>query len=205
MHGPIWIGIWALSTALYFVENEFIETCWSDISENEKNLDCCHELCWISIEFRSLVVISERCSPFSCPPKNWKFDGCGPLETSFLVLSLSYIKVRVFTCTFAVTQSKKLQHGKFGKDPTVETSFLPDRYGNSLSLLTFSFSLSLVLELTFDVRGDEEILSVSERRRNKLNVKGCRDSGFLSRSRFEVMLFFDTGKFCMNVWKQFFY
>jgi hypothetical protein len=69
----------------------------------------------------------------------------------------------------------------------------------TLSLSSLSPSLSLVLVLTFDVRGDEETLSVSGRRRNKLSVKGCRDSGFLSRSKFEVMLCFDTGKFCMNV------
>lgn len=77
--------------------------------------------------------------------------------------------------------------------------------GTATLSLPFSLSpsLSLVSWLTFDVRGDEETLSVSGRRRNKLSVKDCRDSGFLSRSRFEVMLCFDTGIFCMNVWNFF--
>ena len=91
------------------------------------------------------------------------------------------------------SQSKKFRHGKFGKDPTVETSFLPDRCGISLSP-PLALSVSLVLGLTFDLRGDEDTLSVRGRQRNKLSVKGCRDSGFLSRSRFEVILCSDTNK-----------
>ncbi|KAJ6937077.1 XAP5 protein [Populus alba x Populus x berolinensis] len=52
-------------------------------------------------------------------------------------------------------------NGKFGKDPTVETSFLPDR-------------------------GAEDGVSVSERQRSKLSVKGCGNSGFVNRNRFEM-------------------
>lgn len=32
------------------------------------------------------------------------------------------------------SDKKKLGYGKLGKDPTVETSFLPDRYGIHMSL-----------------------------------------------------------------------
>ncbi|KAH7522789.1 hypothetical protein JRO89_XSUnG0107200 [Xanthoceras sorbifolium] len=55
------------------------------------------------------------------------------------------------------TETKMLGRGKFGKDPTVETSFLPDR-------------------------GAEDALSVSGRQRRKLSVKGCGNSGFVSRA-----------------------
>lgn len=54
--------------------------------------------------------------------------------------------------------------GKLGKDPTVETSFLPDRSA-------------------------EDFCSVSERLRSKLNVKGCAISGSVSRTKFEMSLF----------------
>ena len=55
-----------------------------------------------------------------------------------------------------------------------------------------SLSPSVVLVLTCDLRGGEDTLSVRGRQRNKLNVKGCRDGGFLSRSRFEVIMGSDT-------------
>ncbi|KAH7518471.1 hypothetical protein FEM48_Zijuj09G0175000 [Ziziphus jujuba var. spinosa] len=57
----------------------------------------------------------------------------------------------------------KFGRGKFGKDPTVETSFLPDRV-------------------------DEDVVSVSVRLRNKLSVKGYVDNGNWSRSGYEVIL-----------------
>ncbi|KAF3796395.1 XAP5 CIRCADIAN TIMEKEEPER protein [Nymphaea thermarum] len=53
------------------------------------------------------------------------------------------------------------RHGKLGKDPTVETSFLPDR-------------------------GAEDDTSVRGKLRNKLNVKDCGSSGFVNRSRSEM-------------------
>ncbi|KAF5933339.1 hypothetical protein HYC85_029510 [Camellia sinensis] len=56
-------------------------------------------------------------------------------------------------------EPKRLACGKLGKDPTVETSFLPDS--------------------TLSVRG---------RQRNKLSVKGCKNSGNVSRNRFETNL-----------------
>ncbi|KAJ6402933.1 hypothetical protein OIU84_014941 [Salix udensis] len=58
-------------------------------------------------------------------------------------------------------EPKSLIHGKFGKDPTVETSFLPDR-------------------------GAEDAVSVSERQRSKLSVKGFGNSGFVNRNRFKM-------------------
>ena len=44
--------------------------------------------------------------------------------------------------------SARFQNSQLGKDPTVETSFLPDRCGISLSpLCVFSLSVSLLLLL----------------------------------------------------------
>nr|ACU18064.1 unknown [Glycine max] len=60
-------------------------------------------------------------------------------------------------------EANRLRCGKLGKDPTVETSFLPDRSA-------------------------EDSCSVSGRLRNKLSVKGCGNSGFVSRSKFEMSL-----------------
>lgn len=61
-------------------------------------------------------------------------------------------------------KTKRLAQAKLGKDPTVETSFLPDR-------------------------GVEDDLSVRERQRSNLSVNGCSDSGFVSRSKFEMSPF----------------
>ncbi|KAF1892648.1 hypothetical protein Lal_00031919 [Lupinus albus] len=60
-------------------------------------------------------------------------------------------------------ETNRLRHGKLGKDPTVETSFLPDR--------------------------SAEDSVVSERLRRKLSVKGCGNNGFVNRSKFEMSLF----------------
>lgn len=78
----------------------------------------------------------------------------------------------------------------------METSFLPDRFVISLPSLSFVLFF-LVLGLTFDLRGDEDALSVSGRRRNKLSVKDCRGSGFLSRSRFKVIQLLLCQYFCI--------
>eukprot|EP00268_Persea_americana_P034845 TRINITY_DN34437_c0_g1_i3.p1 TRINITY_DN34437_c0_g1~~TRINITY_DN34437_c0_g1_i3.p1 ORF type:complete len:218 (-),score=55.49 TRINITY_DN34437_c0_g1_i3:1336-1989(-) len=58
-------------------------------------------------------------------------------------------------------ETKKFGHGGLGKDPTVETSFLPDRTA-------------------------EDNLSVSEKQKNKLSVNVCGGSGFVSKNRFEM-------------------
>lgn len=83
-------------------------------------------------------------------------------------------------------ESKK-KFGKFGKDPTVETSFLPDRY-TVHPFLSLSLSLYVVLVLTSELRGAEDTLLVSEKQRNKLRGKGYGSCGFVSRSRSEVIL-----------------
>lgn len=127
-----------------------------------------------------------------------KLDGCRQFEISFLVLFLSYIKVRVSHVLLQIRNQRSFGMANLVKIQPWKLAFCQIGMA-TLSLSSLSASVSLVLVLTFDVRGDEETLSVSGRRRNKLNVKGCRDSGFLSRSRFEVMLCFDTVKFCMNV------
>uniref|UniRef100_A0A2P2L8Q8 Uncharacterized protein MANES_11G090000 n=1 Tax=Rhizophora mucronata TaxID=61149 RepID=A0A2P2L8Q8_RHIMU len=62
-----------------------------------------------------------------------------------------------------ILDPKRSVGGKFGKDPTVETSFLPDR-------------------------GAEDDDSVRGRQRNKLNVNGCGNSGFGSRNRLKMSL-----------------
>ncbi|KAF2301978.1 hypothetical protein GH714_031118 [Hevea brasiliensis] len=74
-------------------------------------------------------------------------------------------------------ESNRLVHGKFGKDPTVETSFLPDR-------------------------GDEDAFSVSGRQRSKLSVKDCGNSGFMNRNRFEVRKGDTIGEFLRAVQQQ---
>lgn len=45
------------------------------------------------------------------------------------------------------------------------------------------------LGLTNWLRGAEDALSVSGRQRSKLSVKGCGNSGFGSKSRFEVIYY----------------
>ena len=92
-------------------------------------------------------------------------------------------------------EANRLRCGKLGKDPTVETSFLPDRCVCGISSLILSYPpfstpvLSLlVVALTFGHRSAEDSCSVSERLRSKLSVKGCANSGFVSRSKFEVSL-----------------
>lgn len=57
--------------------------------------------------------------------------------------------------------TKTLGRGKIGKDPTVETSFLPDR-------------------------GDEDAVTVSERQRSKLSVKGCGNNGLVNKSKLKM-------------------
>lgn len=44
-----------------------------------------------------------------------------------------------------------------------------------------------VCGLTYKLRGIEDALSVSGRQRSKLSVNGCGNSGFGSRSKFEVI------------------
>ncbi|KAF4383679.1 hypothetical protein F8388_014179 [Cannabis sativa] len=75
--------------------------------------------------------------------------------------------------------------GKLGKDPTVETSFLPDRCGIPLCLSVCCISLC-DLGLTFELRVAEDAVSVSVRLRSKLSVKGCGNSGNLSKSKYEM-------------------
>ncbi|EXB39258.1 Protein XAP5 CIRCADIAN TIMEKEEPER [Morus notabilis] len=75
------------------------------------------------------------------------------------------------------TDSARLRNAKFGKDPTVETSFLPDRVA-------------------------EDAVSVSVRLRNKLSVKGCGNNGYLSRSRYEVRKGDTIGEFLRAVQQQ---
>ena len=48
--------------------------------------------------------------------------------------------------------------------------------------------VSVTLGLTFELRVAEDAVSVSVRLRSKLSVKGCGNSGYLSRSRYEVIL-----------------
>ncbi|KAL5174604.1 Protein XAP5 CIRCADIAN TIMEKEEPER [Glycine soja] len=74
-------------------------------------------------------------------------------------------------------EANRLRCGKLGKDPTVETSFLPDRSA-------------------------EDSCSVSERLRSKLSVKGCANSGFVSRSKFEVRKGDSIGEFLRAVQQQ---
>ncbi|RZC13961.1 Protein XAP5 CIRCADIAN TIMEKEEPER isoform B [Glycine soja] len=74
-------------------------------------------------------------------------------------------------------EANRLRCGKLGKDPTVETSFLPDRSA-------------------------EDSCSVSERLRSKLSVKGCGNSGFVSRSKFEVRKGDSIGEFLRAVQQQ---
>jgi hypothetical protein len=45
------------------------------------------------------------------------------------------------------------------------------------------------LELTYELRGAEDAVSVSERQRSRLSVKGCGNSGFVNRNRFKVIIF----------------
>ena len=45
------------------------------------------------------------------------------------------------------------------------------------------------LELTYELRGAEDAVSVSERQRSKLSVKGFGNSGFVNRNRFKVIIF----------------
>lgn len=44
-------------------------------------------------------------------------------------------------------------------------------------------------ELTYELRGGEDVVSVSERQRNTLNEKGCRNSGNVNKNRFKVIVF----------------
>ncbi|PON83416.1 XAP5 protein [Trema orientale] len=62
------------------------------------------------------------------------------------------------------SDAARFQRAKLGKDPTVETSFLPDRVA-------------------------EDAVSVSVRLRSKPSVKGCGNNGYLSRSRYEMSHF----------------
>ena len=77
----------------------------------------------------------------------------------------------------------------------METSFLPDRCGISLSVSVrvsvclFVSLFSVILGLTFELRVAEDAVSVSVRLRNKLSVKGCGNNGYLSRNKYEVLHF----------------
>lgn len=84
------------------------------------------------------------------------------------------------------TENTKSRSGRFGKDPTVETSFLPDRY--SLTHIQSHLAPLFVLCLSYD------FVSVSGRQRNKLSVRDCENCGFLSRRGYEVILI--SGFFC---------
>ena len=42
------------------------------------------------------------------------------------------------------------------------------------------------LDLTFELRVDEDDLSVNRRQRSKLSVKDCGNSGFVNRSKLRV-------------------
>lgn len=96
--------------------------------------------------------------------------------------------------------------GKYGKDPTVETGFLPDRLGFLSSHIWLYFS-SLDVEhvhrmffwpymipyamlfdplLIFGLWSLKHTLTVRERRRNKLSANGYENSGFLSKSKLKV-------------------
>ncbi|KOM26850.1 hypothetical protein LR48_Vigan325s002200 [Vigna angularis] len=110
-------------------------------------------------------------------------------------------------------EANRLRRGKLGKDPTVETGFLPDSSSTTLKSeltridmvggggclectcrvwslcpcfivpLYFSF---LVVALTFGHRSAEDSCSVRERLRSKQSGKGCGNSGSVSRSKSEV-------------------
>lgn len=75
----------------------------------------------------------------------------------------------------------------------METSFLPDRCGISLSVSAcvsvclFVSLFSVILGLTFELRVAEDAVSVSVRLRSKLSVKGCGNNGCLSRNKYEVL------------------
>lgn len=45
------------------------------------------------------------------------------------------------------------------------------------------------LDLTFELRVDEDDLSVNGRQRSKQSVKGCGNSGFVNKSKLRVIFF----------------
>jgi len=109
-------------------------------------------------------------------------------------------------------EPKRLVSGKFGKDPTVETSFLPDRCNVFPFPSTYHFPVMhlqtvkgfcMDLELTYELRGAEDAVSVSERQRSKLSVKGCGNSGFVNRNRFEVIIFMGLSYLTWMQWNTF--
>ena len=51
------------------------------------------------------------------------------------------------------------------------------------------FCMCWDLHLTYELRGAEDALSVSGRQRSKPSVKGCGNSGIVSRSKFEMSPF----------------
>lgn len=73
----------------------------------------------------------------------------------------------------------------FGKDPTVETSFLLDMCGISMPSFTntkkIKFLLSVKL-ISCRHGGVKHILSLRRRQRSKRSVKGCENSGYVSKS-----------------------
>ncbi|KAL9330247.1 hypothetical protein ACSQ67_005250 [Phaseolus vulgaris] len=74
-------------------------------------------------------------------------------------------------------EASMLRRGKLGKDPTVETGFLPDRSA-------------------------EDSCSVSERLRSKQSGKGCGSFGSVSRNKFEVRKGDSIGEFLRAVQQQ---
>ena len=101
--------------------------------------------------------------------------------------------------------SARFQNSQLGKDPTVETSFLPDRCGISLSpLCVFSliiiilYFFNVIFSLIFKHRVVEDDILVRVRLRNKLSVKGCGNSGYLSRSGYEVIMHYVLGFYHLN-------
>ncbi|KAH1236004.1 Protein XAP5 CIRCADIAN TIMEKEEPER [Glycine soja] len=69
-------------------------------------------------------------------------------------------------------------------------------------LFPFLFLSLLAVALTFGHRSAEDSCSVSERLRSKLSVKGCANSGFVSRSKFEVRKGDSIGEFLRAVQQQ---
>lgn len=117
-------------------------------------------------------------------------NSCNRLFKQFLRLTIvntfECLTYHYWCCWLPVAENQepaKSRCGKLGKDPTVETSFLPDRSCIFLYIFHIVYVFGLNLELT-----SLRCFLVRERQRNKQKERGLKVNGSVSRKWSKVLM-----------------